>query len=283
VEGIVEIALARNILSCLKSLTHCAVGVAKRPARTMVIDSTRTGPAASADPSAVAIGRAKRIVAPATARLVISETETMVGASRSISRSARARHDETPNSPIAETIMKTVEATAKIPKAWAFMMRAMIAITPMLENRRSIVAAMFQRAFRRTLVASVPGRCAVCVRRAAADRAPIGLIRGVFRVFDAAVMARTVGDVQDIAAARSGDRARGKHQSMIAVGFPARLVPRQDTCTACSPLRSAAPFRPPSGGITSEGDSRVRSPYRAEASPMPLDRGTYFQYHILHF
>ena len=96
-------------------------------------------------------------------------------------------------------------------------------------------------------------------------------------------MARTGGDVQDIAAARSRDHAWGKHQPMIAVGFPARLVPRRDTCTACSPLRSAASFRPPSGGISSEGDSRVRSPYRAEASAMPLDRGTCFQYHVLHF
>jgi hypothetical protein len=74
-------------------------------------------------------------------------------------------------------------------------------MTPMLENRRSIVAAMFQRAFRRTLEASEPGGCAVCTRRVSADRAPIGLIRGAFRVFDAAVMARTVGDAQDIAAA----------------------------------------------------------------------------------
>jgi hypothetical protein len=96
----------------------------------------------------------------AAMRLVISETDAMVGARRSMSRSARARHDDTPKSPKAETMIKTVEATAKIPKVCGSTMRAIIAVTPMLDRRKSIVAPMFQRALRRTFEESVRCRCA---------------------------------------------------------------------------------------------------------------------------
>ena len=60
-----------------------------------------------------------------------SETETMVGARRSRSRSARARQDDTPKLPTAETMMNTVDATAKTPNVLGSTMRATIAVMPM--------------------------------------------------------------------------------------------------------------------------------------------------------
>ena len=84
-----------------------------------------------------------------------SETVTMVGARRSRSRSARARQDDTPKLPTAETMMNTVDATAKTPNVLGSTMRATIAVMPMLESRRSMVSAMFQAAPRRTFDESV--------------------------------------------------------------------------------------------------------------------------------
>ena len=59
---------------------------------------TLTGSAPSADPSAIAIGLANTAIISADTRSVSNATVTMVGATESISKSARIRHDPTPNS-----------------------------------------------------------------------------------------------------------------------------------------------------------------------------------------
>ena len=67
-------------------------------------DMTRIGPAAAADPSAVAMGPAKAAIAKASTALETRAMVATVGASLSMSRSARNRQDETPSSPMLDTM-----------------------------------------------------------------------------------------------------------------------------------------------------------------------------------
>ena len=147
-------ALARNSLSCLKSLVSWAAGTAVRPEMITGSAITLTGSAACADPSAAAIGVAKTTIAPASAVLVASDTVTMVGAMASMSRSARIKQAATPNSPMAATITNAVAATANTPKSRGSRIRATTAVMRMLTNLSISVVATFQRAPRRTLADS---------------------------------------------------------------------------------------------------------------------------------
>ena len=97
-------ALARKILPCLKSLIICEVGTANTPTSSTASAMTLIGPAAAADPSAVAMGLAKTAIAPASIALDKTEMVATVGARLSISRSARIKQDETPSSPRLDTI-----------------------------------------------------------------------------------------------------------------------------------------------------------------------------------
>src|SRR6476620_5702858 len=93
VEGTRLMTLARKSLSCLRSRVSCAPGTAKRPFISTTSAITLIGSAPSADPSAVAIGVAKKAITSAHIALVTSDTVTMVGAIASMSRSARTRQD----------------------------------------------------------------------------------------------------------------------------------------------------------------------------------------------
>ena len=104
VEGTKPIALARKILSCLKSLTIWEFGTANTPMKSTAIERILIGPTAAADPSTAAMGSAKTAIAPANIALDNIETVATVGASRSISRSALIKQAETPSSPMLDTI-----------------------------------------------------------------------------------------------------------------------------------------------------------------------------------
>ena len=97
-------ALARKILSCLKSLTSWEYGTANTPVNSTASDMTLIGPTAAADPSAAAMGRAKATIAPASIALDKNAMVATVGARLSISRSARIKQDETPSSAMLDTI-----------------------------------------------------------------------------------------------------------------------------------------------------------------------------------
>ena len=92
-------------------------------------------------------------------KLDTKDTDHSVGARLSTSRSTRARHDVTPNSPRAETIVKAVMAIAKTPKSCGLRIRATIAVIPILDNRRNMVVPIFQIAPRRTCADSDRGSC----------------------------------------------------------------------------------------------------------------------------
>ena len=104
VDGTKLMALARKILSCLKSLTIWEFGTANTPTSSTASDMTLIGPAAAADPSAVAIGLAKAAITAASIAPDKTEMVATVGARLSISRSARIKHDETPRSLMLDTI-----------------------------------------------------------------------------------------------------------------------------------------------------------------------------------
>jgi hypothetical protein len=159
IEGMKLSALARKSFSCLKSRVHWAVGTAAIPWITTTIPRTCTGRAASAEPRLAAIGPANLTSKPAMTRADITDTDHSVGARASTSRSARTRHDVTPNSPRAQTMVKTVMATAKTPKSCGLRMRATIAVTPMPDNRRKMVVPIFQIAPLRTCADSDRGFC----------------------------------------------------------------------------------------------------------------------------
>src|SRR5258708_13859496 len=104
VEGTKPKTLARKILSWLKPLDSCEFGTANTPMKSTAIERTLIGPTAAADPSAAAIGLAKRFIAPANIVVDKIETVATVGARRSISRSALIKQAETPSSPMLDTI-----------------------------------------------------------------------------------------------------------------------------------------------------------------------------------
>src|SRR5215469_2514139 len=85
VEGTKPMALARKILSCLKSLDSWAFGTANTPMRSTAIERTLIGFTAAADPSAAAIGLAKTFIALANIAQDKIETVATVGARLSIS------------------------------------------------------------------------------------------------------------------------------------------------------------------------------------------------------
>src|ERR1017187_7823971 len=118
---------------------------------------TLIGPAASADPSADAMGRANAYMAAALRALVTHDTVTIVGASRSISRSARIRHEETPSSPTLDTMAYAVMATVNTPKSRGLRMCATTAVIRRLATFSSAVFARLQKAPRRTFAASEEG------------------------------------------------------------------------------------------------------------------------------
>jgi hypothetical protein len=85
---------------------------------------------------------------------VTTDTVTIVGARRSISRSARIRHEETPSSPRLDTIAYAVMATVNTPKSRGLRMCATTAVIARLATLSSTVFAMLHSAPRRTLAAS---------------------------------------------------------------------------------------------------------------------------------
>ena len=97
-------ALARKILSCLKSRMSWAFGTAKTPVKSTDSAMTRIGPTAAAEPSATATGLAKTAIATASIVLDTSAMVATVGARLSISRSARNKQDETPTSAMLLTM-----------------------------------------------------------------------------------------------------------------------------------------------------------------------------------
>src|SRR5580658_1712159 len=90
-------------------------------------------------------------------RLDARDTDHRVGARASTSRSARARHEVTPNSPKAVTMVKAIVATAKTPKSCGLRIRATIAVVPILDNRSNIVLEKLQMAPLRTFADSDGG------------------------------------------------------------------------------------------------------------------------------
>src|SRR5258708_2302061 len=154
VEGTKAMALARKILSCLKSLVNWEFGTANTPTESTASEMTLIGPTAAADPSAAAMGLAKANIAPASIALDKTETVATVGARRSISRSALTRHAETPSSPMLDTIAKAVSATAKTPKSCGERICATTAVIKTLAKRSNTLLAATQRAPLRTLAES---------------------------------------------------------------------------------------------------------------------------------
>ena len=147
-------ASARNSFSCRKLRTSCALGTAKQPTMMTTSAMTLMGCAASGEPSAEAMGLAKNTIAAACTALVTTDTVTIVGARRSMSRSARIRQEETPSSPMLETMAYAVMATVNTPKSRGLRICATTAVIARLATLSKTVVAMLHIAPRRTLAAS---------------------------------------------------------------------------------------------------------------------------------
>src|SRR5258708_22726846 len=154
VEGTKLMALARKILSCLKSLISWAFGTANTPVKRTDIARPRIGPTATAEPSEAATGLAKATIAPASIALDPSAMAATVGARLSISRSARNKQDETPTSAMLLTMMYAVKATAKTPKSGTERICATTAVSKTFARRSKRLLATTQRAPLRTLAES---------------------------------------------------------------------------------------------------------------------------------
>ena len=147
-------ALARKILSCLKSLISWAFGTAKTPVKSTDNAMILIGPTAAAEPSATAIDLAKATIAPASIALDTNAMVVTVGARLSISRSARNKQDETPASAMLPTMTYAVRATAKTPKSCGERICATTAVSKTLARRSKMLLATTQRAPLRTLAES---------------------------------------------------------------------------------------------------------------------------------
>ena len=106
IEGRKLSALARKSFSCLKSRMHWAVGNGGYALDYHDDTHDLHGTQGVRRAEAKAIGPANLTSTPAMNR--VDNTDHSVGAKASTFRSARTRHDVTPNSPRAQTMVKTV-------------------------------------------------------------------------------------------------------------------------------------------------------------------------------